>query len=69
MFVKTFKADERFQMAIHDLDIPVSIVNDLINEAEQNFIVFFEIIDAVSPNSFAINRNFAICRISDDDRE
>ena len=69
VLVKTFEADEGLQMAIQDLDIPVIIENDSINEAEQNFIVFFEIIDAVSPTSFAINRNFAICRIADDDRE
>ena len=62
-------ADEGLPIAIRNLDIPVSIVNDLINEAEQNFVVFFEVIDAVSPTSFAINQNFAICKITDDDRE
>ena len=69
MIVKTFEADEAPLPTIFNLDIPVSIVDDSIDEAEQNFIVYFEVIDAVNSDLFIIHRNFAICRISDNDRK
>ena len=69
VIVKTFEADEAPLPTIFDLDIPVSIVDDSIDEAEQNFIVYFEVIDAVNSNTYVINRNLAICRIADNDRK
>ncbi len=66
----TFNADEGPPEAtIFDLDVPIRIINDSIDEAEQNFIVYFEVIDAENEDLILSERRVAICRIADDDRE
>ncbi len=45
------------------------IINDEIDEAEQNFIVYFRVIDAINENLILSERKVAVCRIIDDDRK
>ncbi len=65
----TFPADEAPSDTVFDLDVPIMIIDDEIDEAEQNFIVYFEVIDATDGNLILSERKAAVCRIADDDRE
>ncbi len=65
----TFPADEAPSETIFDLDVPITIIDDDIDEAEQNFIVYFEVIDAFNKNLILIRQKVAVCRIADDDCE
>ncbi len=65
----TFPADEAPSDTVFDLDVPITIIDDDIDEAEQIFIVYFEVIDAINENLMLSERKVAICRIVDDDRE
>ncbi len=65
----TFPADEAPSETVFDIDVPIMIINDEIDEAEQNFIVYFEVIDAINENLILSEREVAVCRIVDDDRK
>ncbi len=65
----TFPADEAPSETIFDLDVPIVIRDDDIDEAEQDFIVYFEVIDSINGNLILSERKAAVCRIADDDRE
>ncbi len=65
----TFPADEAPSETIFYVDVPITIVDDDINEAEQNFIVYFEVIDAINENLILSERNVAVCTITDEDGE
>ena len=69
VIVVTFQADETGRQ-MNDVDTPVSIVNDTINEAEeQNFVVTLDVVSATDVSSLTISRKDALCRIIDDDGE
>ncbi len=65
----TFPADEAPSETIFDINVPIMIINDEIDEAEQNFIVYFEVIDAINENLILSERKVTVCRIIDDDRK
>ena len=51
-----------------DVDTPVTIVNDDVNEAdEQNFVVTVEVVNAFNTSRITIEREDSLCRIIDDD--
>ena len=69
VIVVTFQPDETGQQ-VNDVDTPVSIVNDTINEAEeQDFVVTLDLVSATDNSSVTISRKDALCRIIDDDGE
>ena len=65
--VVTFQPDETGRLII-DVDTPVPIVDDSINEAvEQNFVVTVEVVNAFNTSRITIEREDSLCRIIDDD--
>ena len=65
----TFPADESTQTQITSLAANIPVVNDDIDEAEeQQFIALLEILNSTGSDS-VVQRNFSICRITDDDRK
>ena len=67
--VVTFQPDETGQQ-MNDVDTPVPIVNDRVNEAEeQNFMVTLDLVNATDESRVDIERIDALCRIIDDDGE
>ena len=53
-----------------DVDTPVPIVDDDINEAdEQNFVVTVEVVNATDMFRITLEREDSLCRIRDDDGE
>ena len=67
--VVTFQADETGQH-MDDVDTPVPIVDDDINEAdEQIFVVTVEVVNATDMFRITLEREDSLCRIRDDDGE
>ena len=65
--VATFQPDETGRLII-DVDTPVLIVDDSINEAvEQNFVVTVEVVNAFNMSRITIEHEDSLCRIIDDD--
>lgn len=65
-----FPADEHTSMPTEYVLISIPVVDDKINEAEQQFVVPFEIADAVSTALIDIShRNISTCSITDNDCE
>ena len=63
----TFPADE-FGPQINDLDAPIVIFDDEINEAlEEVFIVVLTLQSSTDPGSVIITRVSSLCRIIDND--
>ena len=67
----TFAPDESETVTFNDVNVPIAIVNDLINEAiEQVFVVQLQLISSVNPGSIDLTtRQASLCRIIDDDRK
>lgn len=64
----TFPADGVDSVFI--MDVPVAIVDDEINEAQQFFVVLMEVVDAVNPKLLNnADRNISMCTILDNDGE
>ena len=63
----TFAPDEN--RTVNDVNVPIAIVNDSINEAtEQVFISQLQLISSVNPGSVDLTTRLAtLCRIIDDD--
>ena len=63
----TFNPDE--DVNVNDVNVPIIIVNDSINEAtEQVFISQLQLISSVNPSSVDLTTRLAtLCRIIDDD--
>ena len=63
----TFAPDE--DMNVNDVNVPIIVVNDSINEAtEQVFISMLQLISSVNPDSVDLTTRLAtLCRIIDDD--
>ena len=62
----TFPADEGMN-PVHDLFIPIRVVNDAVNEADQTFIVQLRSVSTFE--RLKIGRSHSYCIILDDDRE
>ena len=62
-----FPSDET--SSVPDIDTPIGINDDKIDEAIQNFVAFLEVVDAVNFNLLSITRAVSVCRINDDDRK
>ena len=51
-------------------DLFINVTDDIINEADEVFVVHLELVDAVDPNRVDLGvRNASLCRIGDDDRK
>ena len=52
------------------MDHMIILTNDVINEADEVFVVHLEVVDAVDPNRVNLeSRNASLCRIGDNDRK
>ena len=65
----TFAPDENADQDYNDVNAPIAIVDDLINEAtEQVFIAQLRLISSVNPGTVDLTMRLAtLCRIIDDD--
>ena len=64
----TFPSDERRASPIADVPSPIMIVDDLVDEAEEQFfIAYLQIIEAVEPNLITLTRANSTCIIVDND--
>ena len=65
----TFEADE--ELPIYEMNAPVPVTDDAINEAtEQVFVVHLQLVYSEDPATVGLNlRNSSLCRIIDNDRE
>lgn len=62
----TFQPDG--DKVINQLDVPVPIIDDTINEAnEQVFVVELRLVSSENPSSVTIARQTSLCRIIDND--
>lgn len=67
-FTVELPADENEAILIPGIEALISIVDDDIDEAEEQiFIVLFDIIDAVSPETVNIIISMTLCIIQDND--
>ena len=64
-----FPADEG-GTALTDLDVPIPVFDDLVDEAnDQFFIAEFRLVEAVNPSLITLPQRASKCRIVDNDRE
>ena len=63
----TFQSDE--DVPVNEISVPVSIVDDDINEApEQMFVVILKLVEGINQDRISLeNRNSSLCRIVDND--
>ena len=66
-----FEADESLSMSVNDINAPIAIVDDPINEAtEQAFVVQLKHVNSTNPGLIDLNlRPASLCRIVDNDRK
>lgn len=69
VFEVSFPADEGLPRTNPDIPTPIAIVDDEVNEAEQYFVAYLEILDAVNYDLINIGRNITFCAIVDNDGE
>ena len=68
----TYPVDEGLHSPIANVRASIPVVNDTIDEAEEQFIAFLEVTDAINLGHVIVDnsvRNTAICFINDDDRK
>ena len=66
----TFRADENEPAPTNEIEVPVPIADDAINEpSEEIFVVTLNLTDSVNPSGVVISRVSSLCRIIDNDRE
>ena len=66
--MEAFPADESGN-PVTDVNVPVPIFDDEVNEAEQFFIVTLEVVSAENINLIQLDQNVSRCRIIDNDRK
>ena len=70
----TFEVDEFIPnaVAIQDIDVPITILDDARDEPVEVFAVFLEVTNissVVRPDAVSLTRSVSLCQIADDDRK